>query len=66
MLTPAPHPPGRLLAEVAVSHPRGKRAVQYTRACYTDVYALWFAERLHEGAVPYREHPVEYPVLTAA
>ena len=36
---------------------------QYTRACYTDVYALWFAERLSEGAVPYLEHPVEYPVV---
>jgi uncharacterized membrane protein len=36
---------------------------QYTRACYTDVYALWFAERLSEGAVPYRDHPVEYPVV---
>ncbi|HWH29806.1 MAG TPA: glycosyltransferase 87 family protein [Mycobacteriales bacterium] len=36
---------------------------QYTRACYTDVYALYFAERLSEGAVPYVEHPVEYPVV---
>jgi uncharacterized membrane protein len=39
---------------------------QYTRACYTDVYALWFAERLHEGAAPYQDHPVEYPVVTGA
>lgn len=31
--------------------------------CYTDVYPLWFAERLHEGATPYFDHPVEYPVL---
>jgi uncharacterized membrane protein len=30
---------------------------QYTRACYTDVHALYFAERLHEGATPYYEHP---------
>ena len=37
---------------------------QYTGACYTDVKALWWAERLHEGAVPYRDHQVEYPVLT--
>ncbi|GIJ22113.1 glycosyltransferase family 87 protein [Micromonospora lutea] len=37
---------------------------QYTRFCYTDVLALYYAERLHEGAVPYRDHPVEYPVLT--
>ena len=39
---------------------------QYTRACYTDVYALWFAERLHDGATPYRDHPVEYPVVIGA
>ncbi|MCD0442096.1 glycosyltransferase 87 family protein [Glycomyces sp. A-F 0318] len=37
---------------------------QYTGACYTDIRALWGAERLNEGAVPYRDHPVEYPVLT--
>ncbi|MGC5032357.1 glycosyltransferase family 87 protein [Micromonospora sp. DT229] len=37
---------------------------QYTRFCYTDVLALYYAERLNEGAVPYRDHPVEYPVLT--
>jgi uncharacterized membrane protein len=35
---------------------------QYTRACYTDVFALYFAERLSEGATPYLDHPVEYPV----
>jgi uncharacterized membrane protein len=35
---------------------------QYTRACYTDVFALYFAERLNEGATPYLDHPVEYPV----
>jgi uncharacterized membrane protein len=39
---------------------------QYTSWCYTDVYPLYFAERLHEGALPYRDHPVEYPVLTGA
>lgn len=37
---------------------------QYTNACYTDIRALWGAEKLNEGAVPYRDHPVEYPVLT--
>jgi uncharacterized membrane protein len=37
---------------------------QYTSACYTDIRALWGAERLNEGFVPYRDHPVEYPVLT--
>ena len=44
---------------------------QYTRACYTDVYALYFAEGLGPAEVgvdppdrrPYLEHPVEYPVL---
>jgi uncharacterized membrane protein len=38
--------------------------IQYTRFCYTDVLALYFAEGLNEGKVPYRDHPVEYPVLT--
>ena len=36
---------------------------QYTRGCYTDVFALYFSERLHEGLTPYTEHPVEYPVV---
>ncbi|CAA9341392.1 MAG: Putative transmembrane protein [uncultured Frankineae bacterium] len=36
---------------------------QYTRGCYTDVFALYFAERLDEGRTPYAEHPVEYPVV---
>jgi uncharacterized membrane protein len=38
--------------------------VQYTRFCYTDVLALYYAEGLNEGRVPYRDHPVEYPVVT--
>jgi uncharacterized membrane protein len=38
--------------------------VQYTKACYTDVLALYFAEHLSDGAVPYLDHEVEYPVLT--
>ncbi|WP_446217555.1 glycosyltransferase family 87 protein [Micromonospora sp. IBHARD004] len=38
--------------------------VQYTRLCYTDVLALYYAEGLNEGKVPYADHPVEYPVLT--
>ncbi|WP_036373502.1 glycosyltransferase family 87 protein [Micromonospora sp. ATCC 39149] len=38
--------------------------IQYTRMCYTDVLALYYAEGLNEGKVPYRDHPVEYPVLT--
>ncbi|MBO4142435.1 glycosyltransferase family 87 protein [Micromonospora tulbaghiae] len=38
--------------------------IQYTRMCYTDVLALYYAEGLNEGKVPYADHPVEYPVLT--
>ncbi len=38
--------------------------VQYTRFCYTDVLALYYAEHLNEGAVPYADWPVEYPVVT--
>ncbi|WP_203904228.1 glycosyltransferase family 87 protein [Virgisporangium aliadipatigenens] len=39
---------------------------QYKYMCYTDVLALYYAERLSDGAVPYRDHPVEYPVVTGA
>jgi uncharacterized membrane protein len=37
---------------------------QYKYFCYTDVLALYYAEHLSEGAVPYKDHPVEYPVVT--
>ncbi|WP_238009585.1 glycosyltransferase 87 family protein [Dactylosporangium sp. AC04546] len=37
---------------------------QYKYFCYTDVLALYYAEGLNEGKVPYADHPVEYPVLT--
>ncbi|HEV2888837.1 MAG TPA: glycosyltransferase 87 family protein [Frankiaceae bacterium] len=36
---------------------------QYTRMCYSDVYALYFSEGLNEDKVPYVDHPVEYPVV---
>lgn len=39
---------------------------QYTNFCYTDVLALYYAEHLNEGQVPYVDYPVEYPVLTGA
>jgi uncharacterized membrane protein len=39
-------------------------SLQYTHACYSDVIPLWGAEGLDVGAVPYRDHAVEYPVLT--
>ena len=37
---------------------------QYSRMCYTDIIALYYAEHLNEGEVPYFDWPVEYPVLT--
>jgi uncharacterized membrane protein len=37
---------------------------QYTHFCYTDVLALYYAEELYTGKVPYFQHNVEYPVLT--
>ena len=40
--------------------------MQYTRFCYTDVLALYYAEGLNEGKVPYLDHPVEYPVVTGS
>jgi uncharacterized membrane protein len=36
---------------------------QFQAHCYTDIYPLYFAERLSDGKVPYLGHPVEYPVL---
>jgi uncharacterized membrane protein len=41
-----------------------QKNVQYTRFCYTDVLALYYAEGLNEGKVPYKDHQVEYPVVT--
>ena len=39
---------------------------EYRHACYTDVVALYNSEGLAAGQVPYKDHPVEYPVLTGA
>lgn len=36
----------------------------YLQLCYSDVPPLYFTERLSEGAVPYLDAAVEYPVLT--
>ena len=38
----------------------------YQAHCYTDVYPLYFTERLSAGKIPYLGHPVEYPVLIGA
>jgi uncharacterized membrane protein len=42
----------------------GANHPQYTHLCYTDVLALYYAEHLSDGAVPYADWPVEYPVVT--
>jgi len=39
---------------------------QFQAHCYTDIYPLYFQERLSAGKVPYTGHPVEYPVLIGA
>jgi hypothetical protein len=39
---------------------------EYLGWCYTDLYALYFDAQLHDAAVPYLDHPLEYPVLTGA
>lgn len=39
---------------------------QYKQFCYSDIIALYYNENLANGAIPYRDHPVEYPVLTGA
>src|SRR5215475_9016354 len=36
---------------------------QFQAHCHTDIYPLYFGERLAAGKVPYTGHPVEYPVL---
>jgi uncharacterized membrane protein len=37
---------------------------QFQDSCYTDIYPLYFGEKLAYGQVPYTGHAVEYPVLT--
>jgi uncharacterized membrane protein len=36
---------------------------QFQRACYTDIYPLYYTEGLAAGRVPYAGQKVEYPVL---
>jgi uncharacterized membrane protein len=36
---------------------------QFQAHCYTDIYPLYFGEKLASGVAPYTGHPVEYPVL---
>ncbi|MBP2704650.1 DUF2029 domain-containing protein [Microbispora sp. RL4-1S] len=35
---------------------------QYTHFCYTDIYPLFWVEKLVDGKIPYIDYPVEYPV----
>ncbi|GAA3732934.1 glycosyltransferase family 87 protein [Salinactinospora qingdaonensis] len=37
---------------------------QFAKACYTDVFPLYYRDELDAGTVPYLDKPVEYPVLT--
>jgi uncharacterized membrane protein len=39
---------------------------QFRDACYTDIYPLYYTEKLSAGQMPYSGHPVEYPVLIGA
>jgi uncharacterized membrane protein len=39
---------------------------QYQAHCYTDIYPLYFTEKLASGAIPYFDHAVEYPVVIGA
>ncbi len=43
-----------------------KNLSEYRHACYTDVVALYASEGLANGEVPYKDHAVEYPVVTGA
>jgi uncharacterized membrane protein len=35
---------------------------QFLNFCYTDIYPLWWNEKLDQGLAPYFGHDVEYPV----
>ncbi len=39
---------------------------QYQAHCYSDIYPLYFGEKLAAGQVPYVDHHVEYPVIIGA
>ena len=38
----------------------------YVKGCYSDAYPFWRGKHLAEGAIPYFETQIEYPVLTGA
>jgi uncharacterized membrane protein len=39
---------------------------QYFGYCYTDIVPLYAHRGLDQGGVPYRDNPIEYPVVTGA
>lgn len=53
---------GWLLKSPCTTHPWSNN-YQYTRMCYSDVFALYFNEGIVDDKVPYVDHPVEYPVV---
>lgn len=44
----------------------GVENFQYTHACYSDIYPLYYVEGLADGRLPYVGHAVEYPVIIGA
>ena len=36
----------------------------YAKGCYSDAYPFWRVRHLADGAIPYFDGPIEYPVLT--
>jgi Glycosyltransferase family 87 len=56
-----------LLSDAACRNGDWVRGTQVFQAhCYSDIYALYGAEGLSAGQVPYLDHRVEYPVLIGA
>ena len=52
---------GWLQKEPCRDHAWGK-GFEFTHVCYSDIFALYYAEGLKDGQVPYVDHAVEYPV----
>ena len=57
---------GLTLLSDAACRDNGWSSQVFQRHCYSDIYALYSAEGLSSGQVPYLGHHVEYPVLTGA
>ena len=57
---------GAWLKQAPCSDGNWAGSVQYTHLCYSDAVPLFGVHGLGEGAVPYLDAAVEYPVLTGA